>query len=112
MSTATRPILVHIDFPHAGPWGAALADACAGLARSIATEPGLRWKAWLEDEAAGRAGGAYLFDSREAAERYLAMHRERLAQWGITGLRVVISEVNLPLSGITGLPLPGTAVAA
>lgn len=105
MSTSSRPILVHIDFPHAGPWGTGLADACAPLARSIAAEPGLRWKAWLEDEAAGRAGGAYLFDSREEAERYLAMHRQRLAQWGITELRVVISEVNLPLSELTGLHL-------
>lgn len=95
-------VLLHIDFPHHGPWGPGLAGAFADLARSIATEPGLIWKLWLEDEAAGRAGGAYLFANLADAERYLRMHRERLAGWGIVDLAVTIREVNAALSGLSG----------
>jgi len=94
--------LIHITFPHWGPWGAQMADAFGDLARSIAAEPGLLWKLWLEDEASGRAGGAYLFGNRADADRYLAMHRERLAGWGIVDLDVTISEVNAPLSALSG----------
>ncbi|HLS54511.1 MAG TPA: monooxygenase [Zeimonas sp.] len=95
-------ILVHIRFPHQGPWGQQMVGAYAGLARSIADEPGLLWKLWLEDEAAGRAGGAYLFANRTDAERYLQMHRERLAGWGIVDLDVSVSEVNATLSVLSG----------
>lgn len=97
-----NPVLVHIDFPHPGPWGPGMAGAFADLARSIAGEPGLLWKLWLEDEPAGRAGGAYLFRNRADAERYLRMHRERLAVWGIVDLAVTIREVNAALSGLSG----------
>lgn len=95
-------VLVHIDFAHHGPWGKQMAGAFADLARSIADEPGLLWKLWLEDETAGRAGGAYLFGCRADAERYLRMHRERLAGWGIVELDVTVHEVNAALSALAG----------
>lgn len=38
----------------------------------MATVPGLHAKWWWIDAPAGRAGGVYTFESRQAAERYLA----------------------------------------
>ena len=40
-------------------------------AQPIAAAPGLQWKVWLMNEAEGEAGGIYLFDSQEAAQRFL-----------------------------------------
>lgn len=44
----------------------------------LACDLKMRWKLWLEDRDAARAGGAYVFDSRDAAIRYLEKHRDRL----------------------------------
>lgn len=96
--------LLHIRFPYEGPWSDAMSQAYASLADEIATEPGLRWKLWLEEPAQGRAGGTYLFDDRACAERYLAKHRARLAQWGIVDLEVTLSDVNEALSQRSGAP--------
>ncbi|MBI5260060.1 MAG: YdhR family protein [Burkholderiales bacterium] len=93
-----HPVLVHIRFPYDGPWGQEMSQGLAALADDIASEPGLHWKLWLEDAGRGEAGGAYLFDSRDNAERYLAKHRARLAQWGIQVLAVAISALNPDLS--------------
>lgn len=93
-----NPVLAHIRFAYAGPWGADMAQAYAALADDIAHEPGLHWKLWLEEPASGQAGGAYLFADRPSADRYLAKHLARLAQWGITDATVAISEVNTELS--------------
>ena len=95
------PVLLHIDFPYHGPWGEAMTEALADLAKDIACEPGLRWKLWLEDRDAARAGGAYLFDSCHAASRYLEKHRARLAAFGVTDLRIVTSGVHADLSRLT-----------
>lgn len=38
-----------------------MSEAFRGLAESINGEPGLIWKVWIEDEAAGLSGGIYLF---------------------------------------------------
>lgn len=91
-------VLLHIRFPYEGPWSDAMSQAYASLADDIATEPGLRWKLWLEEAAQSRAGGAYLFEDRASAERYLTKHRARLAQWGIVDLEVTLSDVNDALS--------------
>jgi hypothetical protein len=40
-------------------------------AQVIAAVEGLQWKIWLFNEAEGGAGGIYLFDSQEAAQRFL-----------------------------------------
>ncbi len=100
-----QPTLLHIDFDFPGPFGAALADACAGLAADIAAEPGLRWKLWGEDEAGRRASGEYLFDTRADAERYLAKHLPRLQGFGVTQTNVRLFDVNAPLSRATRGPL-------
>ncbi|WP_374340840.1 YdhR family protein [Azonexus sp.] len=47
------PYLLQVDFPYPGPWGDAMTAAMTGLAQSIAGEPGLLWKLWTENEAAG-----------------------------------------------------------
>ena len=39
---------------------------CNHIAETIAAVPGLRWKIWTHDEAAGEAGGVYLFDNVES----------------------------------------------
>lgn len=99
------PVLLQVDFPFAGPWGAEMSAALRGLAESIAAEPGLVWKVWTEDAAAGVAGGVYLFADRGNAERYLAMHRARLAGFGIADVRGRIFDVNVELSAVDRAPL-------
>jgi len=91
-------VVVQVNFSMRGPWGAEMAEAFRGLAESINAEPGFLWKVWIEDESAGRSGGIYLFDTRENAEAYVAMHTERLAGFGITEVSATFSDVNEPLS--------------
>lgn len=98
-------ILVQFDFPFQGPWGREMAAVMADLATDIAAEPGLRWKLWTEAPDTGRAGGIYLFDSREAAEAYRTKHGARLTAIGITDIRSIIFGVNEGLSAITRGPL-------
>ena len=64
------PCLLQFDFPFSGPWGDQMAGAMQDLARSIAQEPGLRWKIWTENEATGEAGGIYLFEDVASAQAY------------------------------------------
>lgn len=76
------------------------------LAESISSEvPGLVWKIWTEDAAAGRAGGVYAFTNRGDAEAYLAMHTGRVTARGATDIRASLWDVNATLSAITrGIP--------
>jgi hypothetical protein len=97
--------LVQVDFPHPGPWGAGIAEALDGLARSIAEQPGFLFKYWTENEAEGRAGGIYAFRSRPEAEAYLAMHTKRLEGFGYAGIRGLVLDVNEPLSRIDHAPV-------
>lgn len=96
--------LVQFDFPYSGPWGAEMAGAMEGLARSITGEPGFLWKIWTEDRASGRAGGIYAFADDASAQAYIAKHSARLAGFGITDIRVLAFDVNEPLSRITRMP--------
>ncbi|TDD89446.1 monooxygenase [Saccharopolyspora karakumensis] len=98
------PHLLQVDFPMDGPFGAAMAEAFAELAHSINDEPGLIWKIWTENRDAGEAGGVYLFESEDDAERYLAMHSERLQSMGVEGIRGKIFEVNEALTTINHGP--------
>jgi len=99
------PVLLQVDFPYSGPWGEDMAQAMAGLAQSIAQEPGLQWKIWTENRDANEAGGIYLFADRANAERYLAMHRARLLGFGVPEVRAKVFEVNAALSAIDRAPV-------
>lgn len=87
-------VLVQVNFPMQGPWGAEMAEAFRDLAESINGEPGFVWKVWIEDQAAGLSGGIYLFETREQAEAYVTMHTDRLSGFGITDIDVRYSDVN------------------
>ncbi|MGX1766969.1 monooxygenase [Dietzia sp. NPDC055343] len=91
-------VVVQVNFPMQGPWGAEMAEAFRGLAESINEEPGFIWKLWIEDQSADLSGGIYLFDTRENAEAYVRMHTERLAGFGITDVTATFSDVNEQLS--------------
>lgn len=94
--------ILQVDFPYSGPWGPEMASAMEGLARSIANETGLVWKIWTENEAENEAGGIYLFQSQDDAERYLTMHTERLKQAGIPHVNAKVFAVNAALSMLNG----------
>ncbi len=49
-----------------------LEAAWLGAAQPIADVPGLRWKIWLMNESESEAGGIYLFESKTAADSYMA----------------------------------------
>jgi hypothetical protein len=49
-----------------------LEAAWLDAAPHIADVPGLIWKVWLMNESEHEAGGIYLFESRAAAEAYVA----------------------------------------
>lgn len=97
--------ILQVDFPFSGPFGPEMSAAMAGLAEDIATELGLIWKIWTENEADKRAGGIYLFDNAKDAERYLKKHSARLEGFGVTGSSARIFAVNGPLSAIDRAPL-------
>lgn len=97
-------VVMYVDFPHQGAFGEELAKQLSELAQSINQEPGFIWKLWTEDQSQKTAGGVYLFDSRDHAQQYLSKHTERLSQWGYTGIRGRIFEINEPLSFINHGP--------
>ena len=97
--------LLQVDFPYQGPWGDEMTAALRGLAESIAKEPGQIWKIWTENQAAGEAGGIYLFTDVPSAEAYLAMHTARLMSFGVQRVNGKVFEVNDALSLIDRAPL-------
>ena len=96
--------LVQFDFAFSRPFGDAMASALKDLAESIAREPGLVWKIWTENQAAGEAGGIYLFTDDGSAQAYIAKHTARLRSFGIADARVKIFDVNDKLTAITRGP--------
>ncbi len=106
-STSTsinKKFVLQVDFPFEGPFGDSMTAAMKGLAESIATESGLIWKIWTEDEEGKRAGGIYLFTNKADAERYREMHCQRLGSFGITNIDAKIFTVNAELSAIDRFP--------
>lgn len=99
------PILLQVDFPFHGPWGAEMTTTLQGLAESIAQEPGLLWKIWTENPETNEAGGIYLFTDRPSADAYLAMHTARLIEAGVTQVNAKLFAVNRELSKIDRAPL-------
>lgn len=92
--------LLQIDFPIDGPFGANMTEAFSDLAKDIAIEEGLIWKIWTENEETKEAGGIYLFQDIENANRYLKKHTERLNSFGIEDITAKVFDVNIPLSQI------------
>ena len=97
-------ILLQIDFPTDGPFGAEMSEAYGDLAVSISQEPGLLWKIWTESPTDRRAGGIYLFSDEASARAYCDMHAERLAGFGVTDIRALFFDVNEALTAITRGP--------
>jgi len=93
--------ILQVDFPHEGPFGEEFSTAFSDLAADIATESGLIWKIWTENEEAKEAGGIYLFDNIDDARRYLDKHTKRLESFGYANIRAKIFAANEPLSKIT-----------
>ncbi|MCC4265564.1 monooxygenase [Oceanimonas baumannii] len=97
--------VVQVDFPYKGPFGQEMATAMAGLAQSIADEPGFIWKIWTENPEAGEAGGLYLFEDPDSAQRYLEKHTARLQSFGVSDIRGRIFAVNEALTAIDRGPV-------
>ena len=97
-------VLLQVDFPFSGPFGAEMAAALTDLANSINGEPGFMWKIWTENEGEQCAGGIYMFADKESAQNYLTMHTERLAGFGITDVRGKIFDINETLTAINKGP--------
>lgn len=97
--------VLQVDFPHSGPFGEEFATAFSNLAEDIASESGLIWKIWTENETTQEAGGIYLFDNIEDAKRYEAKHTARLHSFGYTNIRAKIFTANETLSKICHISL-------
>lgn len=97
--------LLQIDFPMNGPFGQEMSAAFKELAEDIATEEGLIWKIWTENEKSQEAGGIYLFLDETNALRYLQKHTARLESFGIKNIQAKVFDVNQPLSLIDKAPL-------
>lgn len=98
-------VILQVDFPTQGPFGVEMSEAFKALAQSINQETGMLWKIWTENSQTQQAGGLYLFDCTENAEKYLSMHTARLQNFGLEHIRGRIFEINHELSAITHAPL-------
>ena len=93
--------LLQVDFPYSGPFGDEMTDVMGDLAKDIATESGLVWKIWTENQEENSAGGIYLFDNMEDAKQYLTKHTKRLESFGFSDIRGKIFSVNEDLSQLS-----------
>lgn len=98
-------VIMYVAFPHNRPFGEELKNELSGLAQSINGEPGFIWKIWTENQADKTAGGVYMFDTRENAEKYLTMHTERLTKFGYSGISGKVYETNEGLTAINRGPI-------
>ena len=90
--------LIQVDFKYNGPFGKQMSEAMADLAKDIATEEGLEFKIWTENEQTKEAGGIYVFNNLEDANRYLDKHTKRLQSFGIKNINSKIFNINEELS--------------
>lgn len=97
--------VLQVDFSMNGPFGDEMADAFSDLAKSINEEDGFLWKIWTESPETNEAGGIYIFETKETAEKYMDMHAKRLASFGITDVNVKIFAINSRLTEITNGPV-------
>lgn len=96
--------VLQVDFKMNGPFGDEMAEAFSDLAKSINEEDGFIWKIWTENSEKNEAGGIYLFETKETAEKYNIMHTSRLADFGITDINAKIFSVNPKLTEINKGP--------
>lgn len=97
-------VVLQVDFKMDGPFGPEMAAQFKELAESINDEQGFKWKIWTEDAKSKEAGGIYLFDTKENAQKYLDMHSERLKGFGIDDVNAKIFTTNDELTRITNGP--------
>ena len=71
------------------------------LPEDIATVNGLVYKLWTENEETQEAGGIYVFDNLDDANRYLEMHTQRLTSFGFKDIKSKVFVINEALSAIT-----------
>lgn len=77
--------LVHISFPHTGPWGEEMTKKFVAHGESwLCGGRGLLWKVWTQNRYAGRVGATCLFDSNSAANEYLGNQLPKLRQLGLS----------------------------
>ena len=93
--------LLQVDFPYNGPFGDEFFTEMKELAEDIATEKGLISKIWTENEATQEAGGIYVFDNLDDANRYLAKHTQRLESFGFNNIKAKVFKINEALSQLT-----------
>lgn len=97
--------LLQVDFEYKGAMGEEMSKALIELAQSINNEEGLIWKIWTESESDKLGGGVYLFNDEESAKNYLKMHTSRLKDMGVSGIKGIIFDINLPLTTINKGPV-------
>ena len=97
--------VLQVDFNMNGPFGDEMAVAFSDLAKSINEEDGFMWKIWTENPETNEAGGIYLFETKETAEKYIDMHSKRLAGFGIADVNAKIFAINSKLTEITMGPV-------
>lgn len=86
---------------------AELETAWLDAAQPIADTPGLRWKVWLINEAENEAGGIYLFESKDAADSYIAgpMVAALKASPVVSNISAKLFDVMTEHSTVTRAPL-------
>ncbi|WP_017547527.1 monooxygenase [Salinicoccus carnicancri] len=97
-------VILQVDFSMEGPFGSEMASQFEELAESINEERGFQWKIWTEDADNKEAGGIYVFDTKENAQKYLDMHAKRLKSFGIDEVNAKIFDINRQLTKITDGP--------
>ncbi|MEH7178153.1 monooxygenase [Neobacillus vireti] len=97
--------VLQVDFKMNGPFGDEMGEEFSGLAKSINEEEGFMWKIWTESPETNEAGGIYIFETKQTAEKYLDMHSKRLAGFGIADVNAKIFAINSKLTEITKGPV-------
>ncbi len=97
--------VLQVDFKMDGPFGDEMAVGFSDLAKSINEEEGFLWKIWTESPETNEAGGIYIFETKETAEKYMDMHSKRLAGFGINNVNAKIFAINSKLTEITKGPI-------
>ncbi len=101
----TMAHLLQVDFKMNGPFGDEMTEGFSDLAKSINEEGGFIWKIWTENPETNEAGGIYMFETKETAEKYIEMHAKRLASFGITNVNSKIFAINSKLTEINKGPV-------